>query len=249
MKAIIVCCLAVAVSCFAAYPDGGGSVVDVSELEEICSPGGMENSKKCITYCKALLEKEPDSFEALWKASRACNRYGKAAKEKKVDGWEDICRRYGEKGMAFAQQAIDLKPDRPEGYFFYGINIGIYADGVSWFTAMRRGLKDKTQKTFEKVYEIDKMFYQGEAIVALGRFWSVLPWPYRDRERALRYFREYQETPYFKDDYAARLYLAELLLQIGGKENVREAALLLQEVTRQGSQKQREKALELMENV
>jgi hypothetical protein len=101
--------------------------------------------------------------------------------------------------------------------------VGIYSDGVSIFTALKEGLKDKTQQSFEKTYEINKMYKDGGPMLSLGRFWAVLPWPLRDREKSLKYYREYQETKFFATNTEAQLFLAELLIQIGGDENETEA--------------------------
>ena len=65
-------------------------------------------------------------------------------------------------------------------------------------------------------------------MLSLGRFWSVLPWPMRDRNKALTYLREYQATPYFKDNYEAHIYLSEVLIGLGGDKNKTEAKGLLE---------------------
>jgi hypothetical protein len=125
--------------------------------------------------------------------------------------------------MQYAKKAIELKPERPEGYYYYGLNVGIYSDGVSILTALSEGLKDKTQQSFEKAYAINKMYKDGGPMLSLGRFWAVLPWPLRDRKKALAYYREYQQTPYFANNTEAQLFLAELLIQMGGDANKTEA--------------------------
>ena len=125
--------------------------------------------------------------------------------------------------MQYAQKAIELKPERPDGHYYYGLNVGIYSDGVSIFTALKEGLKDKTQTSFEKTYEINKMYKEGGPMLSLGRFWAVLPWPLRDRKKSLAYYREYQETQYFATNIEARLFVAELLIQMGGDKNKTEA--------------------------
>ncbi|MEJ2730741.1 MAG: hypothetical protein P8185_19945 [Deltaproteobacteria bacterium] len=140
-----------------------------------------------------------------------------------VEGWKDICAQYGKAGMQYAQKAIDLKPERPDGHYYYGLNVGIYSDGVSIFTALKEGLKDKTQQSFEKTYEINKMYNEGGPMLSLGRFWAVLPWPLRDRKKSLAYYREYQQTQYFASNTEAQLFLAELLIQMGGDKNKAEA--------------------------
>jgi hypothetical protein len=130
--------------------------------------------------------------------------------------------------MAYAQKAIELNPERPEGYYFYGLSVGTYADGVSILTALAEGLKGKTQSGFEKAYEIDRMINDAGPILALGRFWAVLPWPYQNKKKALSYYREYEKTPFFGQQAEGKVYLAELLLKMGGEENKKEANALLQ---------------------
>ena len=86
----------------------------------------------------------------------------------------------------------------------------------------------KTQDSFEKAYELDRMYNEAGPILALARFWAVLPWPLRDRKKSLKLYREYQATPYFSDNIEGQTFFAELLLQLGGKENITEARGYLQ---------------------
>jgi hypothetical protein len=67
------------------------------------------------------------------------------------------------------------------------------------------------------------MYKDGGPMLSLGRFWAVLPWPLRDRKKSLAYYREYQQTQYFATNTEARLFLAELLIQMGGDKNKAEA--------------------------
>ena len=125
--------------------------------------------------------------------------------------------------MQYAKMAIELKPQRPDGHYYYGLNVGIYSDGVSILTALSEGLKGKTQEAFEKAYEINKMYKEGGPMLSLGRFWAVLPWPLRDRKKSITYYREYQETKFFVTNTEAQLFVAELLIQMGGDQNTSEA--------------------------
>lgn len=195
----------------------------LAEADKIFDEGGIENFKKSIELYQKAVEQQSDDYEANWKLARAYREYADKSKKKGVEGWKDICAKYGKEGMAYAKKAIDLKPERPEGYYYYGLNVGIYSDGVSILTAIAEGLKDKTQQSFEKAYEINKMYKDGGPMLALGRFWAVLPWPMRDRKKALAYYREYQQTEYFATNTEAQIYLAELLIQMGGDKNKAEA--------------------------
>jgi hypothetical protein len=187
---------------------------ELAEGERLFNQGGLENIQKSIPLYRQAVERSPGNFEACWKCARAHREYGNQAKKLKLADWKKICAEYGKAGMRYAQEAIDLQPDKPEGYYYYGLNVGIYSDGVSILTALAEGLKDKTQSSFEKAYAIDRNYKRGGPMLSLGRFWSVLPWPLRDRQKALGYFREYQKAGYFEDNLEAHLFLSELLIQM-----------------------------------
>ena len=210
------------------FPFWVAAVDYLAEADKIFDQGGVENYKKSIDLYVKAVEQHPDDYEAAWKCARAHREYADKAKKKGVEGWKEICARYGKAGMQYAQKAIELKPERPDGHYYYGLNVGIYSDGVSIFTALKEGLKDKTQTSFEKTYEINKMYKEGGPMLSLGRFWAVLPWPLRDRKKSLVFYREYQETPYFATNTEAQLFLAELLIQMGGDKNKAEAKGLLE---------------------
>ena len=206
------------------FPFWAAAAVDwLAEADKIFDRGGLENYKKSIDLYVKAVAKDSGDFEAAWKCARAHREYADKTKKKGVEGWKDICAQYGKAGMQYAQKAIELKPQRPDGHYYYGLNVGIYSDGVSILTALSEGLKGKTQEAFEKTYEINKMYKEGGPMLSLGRFWAVLPWPLRDRKKSITYYREYQETKFFATNTEAQLFVAELLIQMGGDQNTSEA--------------------------
>jgi tetratricopeptide (TPR) repeat protein len=200
----------------------------MADADKLFEQGGLANYKQTIELYQNAIAENPGNYEAAWKCARAYREYGDAAKSQKVEGWKDICAQYGKQGMQYAQKAIELDPAKPDGYYYYGLNVGVYSDGVSVLTALAEGLKNKTQNSFEKAYQIDKMYNKGGPMIALGRFWAVLPWPMYDRKKSLKYYREYQATEYFADNIEAHVYLGELLIQMGGDKNKAEAKLYLE---------------------
>ena len=196
---------------------------ELAEADRLFAQGGLQNLQQSIPLYLKAVEQNPGSFEANWKCARAHREYANQAKRQDAADWKKICAEHGKTGMQYAQKAIDLQPDKPDGYYYYGVNVGIYSDGVSIVTALAEGLKDKTQSSFEKAYTIDKSYKQGGPMLSLGRFWSVLPWPLRDRQKGLDYFREYQKAGYFDSNIEAHLFLSELLIQTGGDANKAEA--------------------------
>jgi len=205
------------------FPLGAMAADYIAEADKLFEQGGLDNYIKAIELYQKELAENPSSYEANWKCARAHREYGDDAKKQKVVGWKNICAQHGKEGMKYASEAIELDPERPDGHYYYGLSVGIYSDGVSVFTALKEGLKDKTQSSFEKTYSIDKMYKEGGPMLSLGRFWAVLPWPLRNRKKSLNYYREYQTTEYFATNTEAQLFIAELLVQIGGDKNKTEA--------------------------
>jgi tetratricopeptide (TPR) repeat protein len=226
VKAKALCCLSLFLVVFLPYYLLAAD--DVAEADKLFDAGGLANFKQAIELYQKAIAENPNNYEANWKCARAYREYGDAAKSQKIEGWKDTCAQFGKEGMKCAQKAIELDPGKPDGYYYYGLNVGTYSDGVSILTALAEGLKDKTQRSFEKTYEIDKMYQEGGPMIALGRFWQVLPWPMRDRKKSLKYYREFQSTRYFADNIEAHVYLGELLIQMGSDQNKTEAKNLLQ---------------------
>jgi len=231
------------------FPFGLLAADNLAEADKLFDQGGLENYKQAIELYEKVLAENPDSYEANWKIARAHREYGYTAKTEKVDGWEKICAKYGKEGMNYAQKAIELEPEKPDGYYYYGLNVGIYSDGVSIFTALAEGLKGKTQESFEKTYTLDKMYKKAGPMIALGRFWQVLPWPMYDRKKSLKYYREYQGTQYFADNMEVHVYLGELLIQIGGQEKKAEAKGYLEKAANSNDAFYKERAKELMKKL
>jgi len=74
---------------------------------------------------------------------------------------------------------------------------------------------------------IDKTYNDGGPMLSLGRFWTVLPWPMDDEDKALAYFREFQSAGFLDNSVEGKVYFAELLMDMGGRGNEAEARKLL----------------------
>lgn len=194
-----------------------------ASADALVDQGGTENLLKAAEIYAKASDANPASYEAAWKACHAYREYCNQSKEKEAGGWQNTCKKYAKIGMKYGERAIALEPNKIEGNFWYGCAVGNYADGVSVLTALKEGLKDKTQSSFEKSYAIDKKYHDGGPIKALGRFWYVLPWPLNDKEKSLTYLKEYQKL--FPNDAEGQVYLAEVLIDTKNKE---EAKTLLQ---------------------
>lgn len=176
-------------------------------------------------FVKAL-EAAPNNYEAAWKASRSYREFANESEKHNTPNWKATCKEYGKMGMKYGEKAIALNPNGVEGNFWYGCSVGNYSDSVSVLTALKEGLKNKTQNSFEKSYQINKMYTDGGPMKALGRFWFVLPWPMQDKKLSVKYLREFQKS--FPNDPEGQVFLAETLMKTGDKD---EAKSLLQKAS------------------
>ncbi|MBW1785750.1 MAG: hypothetical protein JRK53_03905 [Deltaproteobacteria bacterium] len=200
----------------------------VAQGDALYQKGGLENFRQSIDIFLKAVEADPNDYEANWKLARSYRWYGEQAKRDGLENHKEICAEYGKEGMKYGEKAVQLKPDGVEGHYYYGLSVGIYSDGVSIFTALKDGLKGRTQSSFEKAYETDKTFNDGGPMMALGRFWFVLPWPMNDKKKSLEFLREAHDM--FPDNIEGMLYLGEVLLDAGKKSERPEAEALLGKV-------------------
>jgi len=189
---------------------------------------------QAIDKYKEAIKVDPKNYDAYWKLSRAYRQYGDEFQMRNAPNWKDTTAKYGKLGMAAAQKAIDLDDKRVEGWLLFGLNVGLYSDAVSILTALREGLKGKTEKALGNAYKIDKNFMDGRPIIAWGRFWAVLPWPLAKVSKGVKILEEGLRTHGAGKwgsggSYDFQRLLAEALIRDGGSKNKARAKKLLEE--------------------
>jgi hypothetical protein len=193
------------------------------EADALYVSGGRDNIEASLALYAQARQAMPVHYETLWKSARAHRDFANRIKQAQRADWKAICKENGKIAMQLAEAAIAQAPESVEGHYYYGLSVGIYSDGVSILTALSEGLKGKTQKSFEKAYELDKGYHHAGPILSLGRFWTILPWPMQDKKKALQYFREFEQTGYLDTSAEGQVYFGELLIKLGGKVNKAEA--------------------------
>jgi tetratricopeptide (TPR) repeat protein len=193
----------------------------IAEAKALCKLKTLDGYKKAAELALKAVQAQPQSFEANWVAAKSFRGVGEESKKANVPGWKAICKENGKKGMEYAEKAIKLDPSKVDGYFWYGTSVGTYSDGVSILTALKEGLKDKTQKNFEMAYKIDKSYPDKEygPIKALGRFWYVLPWPLNDKKKSLKYLEEFISSD--PNDAEGQFYLGQTYIAVGEKDKAK----------------------------
>ena len=201
-------------------------------------PNCLDIWKQSIEKYKEVLKLDPKNYDAWWKLARVYRQYGDEVQMRnRLAGkpWKDETDKYAKLGMAAAKKATQINPGRVEGWLMYGLCVGLHSDAVSVFTALKEGLKGKTQDALKKAYNMDKDFDDGSPILAWGRFWTVLPWPLRKLSKGIKILREGIETHGngkwgTGGTYIFQKFLAEALIKDGGRKNREEAKKLLEEI-------------------
>jgi hypothetical protein len=187
----------------------------IIEADALFEKGDINSILESIPLYIKAVEANPNDYEANWKCARAHREYANLAFQQEIEGWKDICKKYGKDGMNYGKKAIELMPDKIDGHYWYGVSAGTYSDGVSILKALREGLKKSTEEAFETAYAMDKMYEDGGPMLCLGRFWNQLPFPLKHNKRARTYFEEFQK--YFPNDPKGQVFYAELLIDMREK--------------------------------
>jgi hypothetical protein len=195
----------------AAADDGAEAV---RQLDEVWQSQARDGAlADVIERGAAALALDGQNFDLAWRMARA----SRTLAAQQHDG--EARRRFAADGMRWAERAIELRPDRVEGYFYSMLSVGEYGETLSVGRALLAGIGGKFERAGLKAYELDRDFEDGDVMTALGRFYFVLPWPRKDLEKSRRFLEEAVER--HPDMLMSSVFLAELHYENGEKKLAR----------------------------
>jgi len=171
----------------------------------------LASARRAAQTWAAELARDPKSFDAAWKLARAHYWLGGHAPEAERRG-------FLEDGIDAGRKAVALQPNRPEGHFWIGANMGALAESFG----VRQGIKYRKpiKEALETVLKIDRGFMLGSADRALGRWYAEVPRLFGgSRKLAEQHLRE--SLKYNPDATISHYFLAELYLDEGRKADAR----------------------------
>jgi tetratricopeptide (TPR) repeat protein len=129
----------------------------------------------------ALLERakaiQPDHYGVRWQLARFLHWQAlDGPSRQKVD--------LGRRCWAEAKAATHLRPDGVEGHYWAAACVGTYGQGVSKARAIFEGIPDAFEAAAHIAIQLDATHDRGGPLRALGRYYTTLPWPYRDLDKA-----------------------------------------------------------------
>jgi tetratricopeptide (TPR) repeat protein len=162
-------------------------------------------------YLKAM-EKAENKHEVFWKLSRLLYYLGSHKESKKEK------RAIFLQGIYYAKRAVELEPEKPDGYYWLGVNYGVYGEA-------RRVLKslfllDDIKRAMNKVIELDPSYANGGPDRVLGRVYFKVPgFAGGSKEKSLEHLHKSLE---FAPNYPlTRYYLADTYLALKEIDNAR----------------------------
>ena len=173
----------------------------------------MATAEEALALYRKALGMAEDKYEPYWKISRIQYYIGAHTKEKK------------QKKTIFAQavyhadKAIACGPEKPDGYYWRGVNNGKYGETRGILKSL--SLVKPIKQDMNKVIELDRSYEDGGPDRVLGRVYFKLPgFAGGNKDKSREHFEKSKE--YGPNDAFTRIYLAETLMGLKEIEKARE---------------------------
>ncbi len=176
-------------------------------------PGKLEEAAEALAAAAKLA---PGSYAVLWRQARHLSWL---SEEPKLANAEKS--RIGKQAWELGDKAAAAEPTRVEGYFYAMAGVGNYSLGIGVISALMKGIEGKFRERLARAEAIDPGFEGGAIPMSWGRFYYELPWPKHDAKRSEKFLR--QAIALNAGNVRANVYLGDLLLDEGRKDEAREA--------------------------
>jgi tetratricopeptide (TPR) repeat protein len=181
----------------------------------------IAKAKEALAFYQDALIQNEDAFGVYWRMARVEYWIGDHAESK------DEKKQSFQMGIYHAKKAVALKPDRPEGHYWLGVNYGSYgeAKGVLASLSYVGPIKDE----MKQVLAIDPSFEYGGADQLLGRLYYELPGLFGgDKKKSLDHLLKSKELG--PRVGLTRIFLADTYLALGEVEKAREELQAVQDI-------------------
>lgn len=127
----------------------------------------IEKARQAVGVLRRARMADYGSYEAIWKLSKYNYYLGGHERDepRKLEAFRD--------GIAAGEAAVRLAPDKPEGHFWLGANIGGRAKVQGALYALSS--VPEIRREMEAVIKLDEGFQAGSAYLALGQLDLELP--------------------------------------------------------------------------
>jgi len=173
----------------------------------------MIAAKKLFSNYLNLLPTAENKYEVYWRLARIHYLIGIYSEDKKEQ------KTVFSQGIYYGKKAVNLEPEKPDGYYWLGVNYGKYGEvkGVLKSLSLVNPIKD----AMNKVIELDPTYEDGGAYKVLGRVYFKLPgFAGGSKEKSLEHLLKSKELD--SNDALTRLYVADTYLALKRIDESRE---------------------------
>ncbi len=183
--------------------------------------GNLTNVDRAIQLLRQQVAENSNDYEAWWRISRSENFLGRVYD---VNNQDKAAMAAFEAGADAGRRAVKLRPDRAEGHFWLGVNLGLIGEEEGLLRGLY--LVDPVRKEMETVMRIDPDYEQRGAQRTLARVYYRAPFfKGGDKQRSIDLLQDCLKR--YPDDSFALLYLADDYLAVGRRI---EARTILQQI-------------------
>lgn len=186
----------------------------IQKADQLCvEMKDMAAAKEAEALYLKSMNMMDDKYDALWRLSRVLYYIGGHTDNKKQK------KAIFDRGVYYAQKAVELEPEKPDGHYWLGVNQGMVGDtrGVLKSLSLVKPIKN----AMNKVIELDRSYEDGGPDRVLGRVYFKLPgFAGGSKDKSLEHLLKSKE--YGPEDPVTRIYLAETYLGLKEKEKARE---------------------------
>jgi len=172
----------------------------------------METAQEALAKYRLALNEAENKYEAYWKISRIHYYIGsrtESKKDKKI---------IFSQGIYYAKKAIEQEPEKPDGYYWLGVNYGVYGEARGVMKSLF--LVDDIKKAMNKVIELNREYEDGGPDRVLGRVYFKVPGiAGGSKKKSLEHLLKSKE--FGPKDPLTRVYLADTYLALKEVEKAR----------------------------
>lgn len=172
----------------------------------------IAKAKEALAFYQDALVQNEDAFGVYWRMARVEYWIGDHAQS------GDEKKQAFQMGIYHAKKAVALKPDRPEGHYWLGVNYGSYGQAKGVLKSL--SLVGPIKEEMKHVLAVDPAFEYGGADQLLGRLYYELPGFFGgDKKLSLEHLLKAKELgPRIG---LTRIFLADTYLALGEVEKAR----------------------------
>ncbi len=178
--------------------------------EQMADMETAQKAKSLYLQASGMME---NRYEAMWRMARILYFIGEHTEKKKEK------KAIFSQGVYYAEKAINLEPEKPDGHYWLGVNNGKYGEtrGVLKSLFLVKPIKN----SMNKVIELDRSYEDGGPDRVLGRVYFKLPgFAGGSKQKSLEHLLKSKE--YGPEDPLTRVYLAETYLSLDRIDEARQ---------------------------